>query len=407
MYTQLIKSFHTSSFARINRAVLITLLSTPVAGISAELAPEAGSILRNIKPESILPQSSEVPFDITEQPVPAGESEIRILVKTWKITGASLISEAELQGFLKVYLGKELSLTDLRMVTRDIATYYQERGFFARAVLPAQQIQDGIVEILIREAKLGKVEVDDPAETYRKDLAKETMLAAQPSGEALRLADLQRGILLLNDLSGGKVSSTLKAGSAVGESDLRLKIDPTNLVSGSLDYNNTGVRSVGMNQFGGTLNLNNPFRLGDAASIRIQGGSSNVYGRVAYSIPVGYNGLRVGVAASGLDYTLGEPFKSLEAQGSAWTGGTFATYPLIRGVDSNLYLAAGFDDRHYYNTSLGSKVSDKEIQSGYLGVSGDYLDSWLGGGVTIFGATMVAGNLDLSGSPSDQSINQK
>lgn len=397
---------HTLKFVRLKLGISIAILIGPIGVHGAESIPEAGSILRNIRPEPVLPQSSNVPFEITEQPAPVGDSDIRILVKSWKITGASLIPEAELQEFLKTYIGKALSLTDLRVITRDIATYYQKRGFFARAVLPAQQIQDGIVEILIREAKLGKVEVDDPAETYRNDLAKETMLAAQPAGEALRLTDLQRGILLLNDLSGGTVSSTLKAGSAVGESDLRLKIDPSNLISGSLDYSNTGVRSVGMNQFGGTLNLNNPFRLGDAASLRIQGGSGNVYGRVAYSIPVGYNGLRVGVAASGLDYMLGEPFKSLEAEGSAWTGGTFATYPIIRSVDANLYVAAGFDDRNYYNTSLGSKVSDKEIQSGYLGISGDYLDSWLGGGVSLLGVTMVAGNLDLSGSPSDQSFNR-
>jgi hemolysin activation/secretion protein len=116
--------------------------------------------------------------------------------------------------------------------------------------------------------------------------------------------------------------------------------------------------------------------------------------------------LRIGLAASALDYTLGEPFQSLDAQGSAWTGGTFATYPLLRGVSTNLYVVSGFDDRHYYNTSLGSVVSDKEVQSGYIGLSGDHQDDWLGSAVTLFGATMVAGNLDLSGSLVDQTQNR-
>ncbi|NJA08221.1 ShlB/FhaC/HecB family hemolysin secretion/activation protein [Methylococcaceae bacterium WWC4] len=385
---------------------LASLISYLAVGHAVEVVPEAGSILRNIKPESILPGNSQVPFEISEQPAPAGESDIRIQVKGWKISGAVLISEADLQSFLKDYIGKDLNLLELRKITRDIAAYYQQRGFFARALLPAQQIRDGIVEILIREATLGKVEVDDSANTYRNDIPRQTMLAAQPAGEALRLADMQRGILLLNDLTGGTVSSTLKAGARAGESDLLLKIDPSNLISGSVDYSNTGVRSVGMNQFGGSLNLNNPLRLGDLATLRVQGGSGNVYGRVAYSLPVGYSGLRVGLAASALDYTLGEPFQSLDAQGSAWTGGTFATYPLLRGVSTNLYVASGFDDRHYYNTSLASVVSDKEVQSGYVGLSGDHQDDWLGGAVTLFGATMVAGNLDLSGSPVDQAQNR-
>lgn len=386
--------------------IFVASIGCLTVGHAVDVVPEAGSILRNIRPEPILPDSSQVPFEISEQPAPAGESDVRIQVKGWKISGAALISEAELLDFLKDYIGKDLSLAELRKITRDVAAYYQQRGFFARAVLPAQKIRDGIVEILVREAKLGKIEVDDPADTYRNDIPRQTMSAAQPTGEALRLADIQRGILLLNDLTGGTVSSTLKAGASAGESDLLLKIDPSKLISGSLDYSNTGVRSVGMNQFGGSLNLNNPFRLGDLASLRVQGGSGNVYGRVAYSLPVGYSGLRIGLAASALDYTLGEPFQSLDAQGSAWTGGTFATYPLIRGVNTNLYIASGFDDRHYYNTSLGSVVSDKEVQSGYIGLSGDHQDDWFGGAVTLFGATVVAGNLDLSGSSVDQAQNR-
>jgi len=75
-------------------------------------------------------------------------------------------------------------------------------------------------------------------------------------------------------------------------------------------------------------------------------------------------------------------------------------------VSTNLYVASGFDDRHYYNTSLGSVVSDKEVQSGYIGLSGDHQDDLLGGAVTLFGATMVAGNLDLSGSLTDQTQNR-
>ena len=381
------------------------LLGVSPLGLALEVAPEAGSILRNMKPELSAPRPSGAPIQILSQQPAAGDAEIKIEVKGWRINGASLISIAKIEELLQGYIGKALTLEELRKATANIAAYYQAQGYFARAILPAQEIRDGVVTIVIIEGKLGKIEVDDPAGVYRDDLPQKTMHAAQAEGDYMKMPDLQRGILLLNDLPGGLVSSTLKPGSKAGDSDLNLKITPGNLLSGSLDYANAGIRSVGQNQFGGTLNLNNPLGIGDLASLRVQGGSGNVYGRVAYSLPVGYSGLRIGLQASGLDYTLGDPFKALAAQGSAWTGGIFASYPLLRGVESNLYLSTGFDDRRYYNTSLNSVISDKQAQVGYISLNGDFRDQLGSGSVNQYGAVMVAGSLDLSDNAADQQLN--
>jgi hemolysin activation/secretion protein len=387
-------------------AVLALLGCFPAACRSAEVSPpEAGAILRNIKPE--LPPTPKKPstLQIPEPQGSAGQSDVKVVIKGWRITGAQLFSAAELEQSLKSYVGQPVSLAELRNAASDLSLFYRRKGYFATAVLPPQEIRDGIVEVAIREARLGNVEVEGGEGVFQGDRARKTMIAAHPQGETLKLRDLERGILLLNDLPGSIVSSTLKAGRKVGDSDLGLKLSSSQLLSGSLDYGNAGVHSVGMHQYGGTLALNNPLKVGDLAMFRLQGGSGNVYGRLAYTVPIAYSGLKLGWSVSGLYYSLGAPFENLAAHGSAWSGGVFATYPLIRGVNGNLYASTGFDDRRYYNAVLGETLSDKEVQVGYLGLSGDYQDHAFSGAVTHYGVTASIGSLDLSGNRTDEELN--
>lgn len=160
-------------------------------------------------------------------------------------------------------------------------------------LLPQQEIQGGVVEIHVVEGKSGKIKIDNPQEVISNQRVEGNVVSAQDVGQALELQRLERGILLLQDLPGVDVTPTLKPGARVGESDLVLKVEPRPMFNASLGYANTGIRAVGLNQFSGTVAVNNAFGIGDQATLLVQGGSGNVFGRIGYSVPVGYSGLRV------------------------------------------------------------------------------------------------------------------
>lgn len=374
----------------------------PAALAEPPRPPDAGAIMRN-EPRPLIPApSAQPPLEIPKPTAPAADQGVTVTPKAWKFTGATLIPEAELQERLQAYLSRELSLKELWQAAQSVATLYRERGYLARATLPKQEIRGGVVEIKIIEARLGDVAVEGDPDVISPERAKETVFAAQPQGQTLLMQDLERGVLLLNDLPGVSASPYLKPGKQPGETDLGLKIESHPRVSGSLDYANAGVNAVGEHQFGGSLFVNNALGIGDQATFRVQGGSGNVYGRLTYSLPVGYSGLRVGIAGSGMYYTLGDVpgtrFKVWDADGDAWIGGIFASYPILRSGKANFYTIAGFDTRRYHNVSKQEALnSDKTLNVGYVGLQGDYRDDWLGGGFNNYSFFLTAGDVDLTG----------
>jgi len=92
------------------------------------------------------------------QPGPA----IRFKLKAFRITGATVFPESELEQHLQAHVGRyiehEVGILELREAAALITRFYAQRGFpLATAYLPTQEIKDGVVEIVILEGRYGKV----------------------------------------------------------------------------------------------------------------------------------------------------------------------------------------------------------------------------------------------------------
>lgn len=404
---------------RLATGVLYLAVSNPVWAelpipIERGVIPEAGSIMRNQPRPLIAPPSVRPPIQAQQPSAPTGDQGGKLLVKGWTISGETLIPEAQLQKVISGSLGQEKDVLGLWEVAQQIARYYRDQGYLVRAWIPQQEIRNGVVEIRLVEGKLGDVNVINPDQVISSDTARETILDRQAKGEILRMQDLERGVLLLNDMPGVTATPSLKQGAKPGTTTLDLKIQARPTFNGSLDYANAGINAVGEHQFGGSLFINNYFSVGDQATFRLQGGSGNVYGRLTYTMPVGYSGLRVGVAGSGMYYVLGDvpgaQFRKDDFDGDAWIGGTFASYPLVRSNKANLYTLAGFDTRRYHNVNRRETLSDKTINVGYVGLQGDLQDKLLGEGYddafNNFSFYLSAGDVDLTGNKGYYTLDQ-
>ncbi len=107
-------------------------------------------------------------------------------------------------------------------------------------------------------------------------------------GDRVESAPLENRLLLLSDLPGVNVKSTLLPGATVGTSDLVVGLTPGRRVSGEVDFDNAGNRYTGEYRLGAMVNLNNPLGLGDVASLRAITSSSGLnYARASYQLVVG------------------------------------------------------------------------------------------------------------------------
>jgi hemolysin activation/secretion protein len=317
-----------------------------------------------------------------------------IVVRSLRITGETLFSEAELIAVTGFSSGKTLNLRDLRMMAAKISDFYNRRGYFvAQAYLPAQQIQDGAVTIAVIEGHYGRIGLDNRT-NLSSGLAHD-ILSGLNGGDAVAAGPLERRLLLLSDIPGVRVKSTLSPGAVVGASDLNVNLTPAPRLSGSIDGDNAGDPASGADRLGATLNINDPTGRGDLISLRVLSSFDGLdYGRAAYQMQI--HDATVGVAYAALDYRLHGAFASLQANGTAEIASVYASYPLIRAYAGNLVLLTSFEDRTFQDKQgATASVVDKDEYAGMVGVAGDHHDALWGGGWNQFSLGLTVGDLNI------------
>lgn len=327
-----------------------------------------------------------------------------VTVKAFKFSGNTLLSEAELKKIVAPFLNHPLDFTQLQDAVAAVASAYREAGWIVRAYLPQQEIEDGIVSIEIIEAVFGGARFEGiPATRLSSETIGRYVTAAQPAGTLLSAHALDRILLLLSDIPGVSVTGNLSEGQALGQTDLILNTSDQPLFSGNAGMDNAGSRATGDQHLSGNFNLNSPLALGDqlGANLMASGGSS--YGRMALSIPVGYDGWRVGTSASYMTYTLVAPeFSTLHAQGSSTSFGVDASYPLIRSKLNNLNLVFNYDHKYFNNEANFATTTRYALDTLTAGLNSTTQDSGFGGGLNTMGLSWVTGRVNLNGSPNQQ-----
>jgi hemolysin activation/secretion protein len=305
---------------------------------------------------------------------------------------------------LKAWLSRPITFDDLQSACDAIQNLYREKGYTVQAIVPPQKIADGIVKIIITEAKLGKVTVDTPqGETrFSKERAAQYITYANAVGEPLNMQHLERAIVILNETPGVMVSSQLEQGQNDGEVDVRLQLTQPKMLQGRVEANNYGSRTTGANQGVFALMLNNPLGYGDSVSVNGIASEGSQYVQTAYSLPVSPNGLRLGVSGTFLNYKNVSNYTYNGGKGDAWTTGVSAAYPLIRSPGANLNGTVNYDIKSYTNKNMATNAvtSAYNINNLSAGLSGNLIDNFGYGAINSGSVAVVLGRLDISGTSS-------
>lgn len=392
------------NIARIVMSSYILLCALPVK--AAPLGPDAGQTIRELQqqPELSVPKST-TPLQAAPEPEPTPEDadtpkaqpgvEVGMMVKSIHVSGNSAIATAELDALLADLVGSEHTLAELNGGAARITAYYHERGFLvAHAYIPPQKIKDGALMINVLEGRIGEKRINN--QSMLSDQRVDEYLNAIKSGDVLQAAPADRALLLLNETPGvGVARATLQPGASVGSADLVLELSPSAPYSANILMDNYGSYYTGENRLGVELALNSPRKIGDQISLRAMATDQNMtYAYVAYKIPVGGNGLRVGATYSGTSYRLGKELASSESHGTATVSSLIAVYPFIRSQKSNLSGTLTLENKQL-NDVIATGPIDKQVQLATFGLAGDRRDVFGGGGVTLFDLSLATGNLSM------------
>lgn len=367
-------------------------------GVDAQVLPSAGSLQQQIPPapvaqpvaQPVMPNFEAAP---RSAPKPLSSDTTTIVVERLSVTGAQVYSATELLALTGFVPGSELTLTDLRRMATKIADHYHLNGYFlAQAYLPAQDIQNGVVNITVVEGRYGAITLNNQT-TLSDDLANGLLTGL--GGELIESAALEERLLLLSDLPGIQVRSTLVPGDSAGTSDLQVALTPGPRISGEVDADNAGNYYTGEVRLGATVNLNNLAGLGDVASLRVvSSGSGLNYVRAAYQLQLGK--AKVGLAYSALEYELSRGiYEGAGFNGNAQIASLFGSYPLIRSRNSNLYAGLAYEHRTFEDKVRSTPYRNKSADVLMTSLYGDHRDNFGGGGLSSFSLVGSSGQLDL------------
>jgi hemolysin activation/secretion protein len=370
----------------------------------AQTPPDAGQVLRQTAPAAAAPaveapskgvQSNE-PTPSTA-PAASTPAQATIAIQSVGFTGNQAFSEAELLALVAELPKAPRSLADLQQAAARISKHYREAGYLvARAYLPQQKLEDGALTIAVLEGKLSDVKVSNGSRLM--DAKVQAFLANIPRNSPPQSNGVNRPVLLLGDVPGvGAVDARLAAGAEVGETVLNVKAGEAPMVQGRVEGDNFGGLYTGRYRLGGSLNLNSPMGHGERFSARLLASDAKlVSGRLAADLPLGSDGLTASAALGRTTYELGDTFKELDAGGRSNTTELGLRYPILRSAKSNVYAQLGYEKRDLKDEVRStSTVTNKSANVATLGLSGDWRDSLLGGGLTQASLGITSGKLKI------------
>ncbi len=348
----------------------------------------------------VLATTPAAPTPPADAAAPAGPS---FVLREVRFNGASVIGQSELQALAAPQLGQLVTLRDLEAITRRVTQRYREAGYpLAQALLPAQDIKEGAVEISVLEGRVDKVRVEIDPEALVDEATVQAFVARIPLGQPLQQDTLTRAMLLLSDLPGVKPAAAIEAGAVPGSSELIVSIGGARRWEASFDADNHGTRSTSEYRVGTQLRWNGPLRHGDNLDLRLQTGTKGgrnggiATGRLAYEHPLGGNGTRLGLAASTLQYALGGEFADLDATGHARVVEASLMHPLIRSRPRNLSLKATLLRKQLRDEfGIVDAKLDKHATAASLALNFENRDELLGGGYSSAGVNLMHGRLGL------------
>lgn len=375
------------------------LLWSACGAYAAPEKPDAGSLLQDAKQiEKQLPSRQQP--DVTAQealPPAVSESGLKVLVRGYQITGQEIFSQNQLDALLTSYKDKELTYGQLQQAANTITQHFRKQGYLvAQAYLPAQEMDNGIVNINVLVGRYGEIILKNSSAV--PDHILRWQLAGITPGSYVQNSQLERAALLASDLSGLTAKLTLAPGKQPGTTDVIVEATAApRRMAGSLSVNNWGNRFTGTYQSTAALTLYNPLLAGDNATLSISTtGSGQTTGNINWSLPVS-EGSSLNLGYSALHYAIGEEYGFLNADGTAYTQHADWTYALQRSRNSNLNLRLGYESKRLEDlVGFSHATTDKRSHNFSFSLFGDNTDRLGGGGANSYSVTWYRGSLSGS-----------
>lgn len=330
---------------------------------------------KRLKKEASPDEKPQVEDKTGGKPVEKHPNETRIAIKSIVTDESEILSAEEIRQITATYEGKEHTINDLFEMVGKLNDLYRSKGFItAKALLPPQKVEAGVVRIRLVEGRVGDVLVEGNEHTKESFFLRNVSLKR---GDLVRLDVLEKDLAYFNAVNDVKIQATLKPGEQPGETNLVLKaVEPPNYEL-SILADNAGTETVGRERIGLKLADFSLFGYRDPLTLSgyVSEGTRTVF--AGYSFPLNALGTRIsaGYEFNRVDIQSG-PFADLDVGGDSYSYNINLNHPLIFSSAFTMNLFAGYQYNNSTTDFAGVTISRTEIDSVPLGFDFKLLDEY-------------------------------
>jgi len=319
------------------------------------------------------------------------DAQQRFTLKSIKLEGVSVFSTEELQWLYHELLDTVITVQQLFEIADSITHYYRSCGFMlTKALVPPQRIEQGHVTIKVVEGFIDSVLVQDEGNEGNSLVnahivhdVMEPVTFVRP----LHIHNLERAILLANDMPGIKAKSILKPSKQTfGGADLVI-VASEDKYEGLVAVDNRVSKRYGPVMFtaaGYVNNLLTASRTGALAKVSVHPSRMQMYNlsHMQYLTTGGLKVLVLGQYVINSPYVNADGFNNFDIQGNSSTFSAAFSYPIMRTRAFTWMVQSSLDMKHTYSTTKMTGTVQKKIQdrirSIRFGTQAEIIDNWLG-----------------------------
>ena len=369
---------------------LAALAAAPAGAQTIPPSTEPGRIPQRFEP----PRTPGVDTRITVPQIPtavppAQARQIRFVLRGVTVGGSTVYSAEQLAPLYQSLVGREVSLLEVYGIANQITARYRNDGYvLSQAIVPQQQIRGGVVQILVIEGRINRVLVRDPkgststlahpAGSYNYFLQyAERLKASQPVTQI----ELERYLLLLNDMPGMRVSGVLAPSDVPGTSDLILEVTYKR-IDAYASIDNRGSRFLGPYQAEVSGAYNGLFDVGDRLLYRyvvsLFQPRELQFHEARFQTPILGQGTVLEVWGNYARTKPGFTLRILEIEGESWSWNIKLKHPILRTRAMNLWLYGQFNWQNSTNDVLTATFSDDRLRVFRYGTTFEAVDAFRG-----------------------------
>lgn len=329
---------------------------------AADAPPTPGSVQESIPARPAAPAApAQVILPEQPGPTPHDRNGRRFQVHSFRFVGHTAFPAQRLKQVVARFVDLELNLYDLNLAADAVTEFYHDRGYsLARAVIPAQRVDDGVVTIAVVEGRVGKV-LFAGNKSY-DDAFLRGRVGHLAGGSLVTTDRMERSLLLLNDLPGLKARATLSPAADFGASDVLVRVEEQRLAANVI-LDNAGRRETGTWRLDAGLEINNLLGQGEQLSLRALTTDHRLmkYGKVGFAVPLDGDGLKLSASHSNVRYDVAGTFAALGMEGSARTTEAALQYPLTRSRGKNETLSLALKSTHLVQKVMSVETSNVRV----------------------------------------------